>query len=66
VASGRKRKNTILSLEHGDSTIEGDENILAHATEFYTDLFGPAPEFDIHLIDNIWDGVACLSDADNE
>jgi hypothetical protein len=36
---------------------------LAHATKFYTDLFGPAPEFDIHLNDNIWDGVACLYDV---
>jgi hypothetical protein len=36
---------------------------LAYATKFYTDLFGPAPEFDIHLNDNIWDGAACLSDV---
>jgi hypothetical protein len=66
IASGRKRKNTILSLEHGDVTVEGDENLLAHATDFYTELFGPVPESDIHLDNNIWEGAACLSESDNE
>jgi hypothetical protein len=66
VASGKKRKNTILSLEHGDTTIDGDENLLAHATKYYTELFGLALEFNIHLNNSIWDGASCLSEADNE
>lgn len=39
VASGRKRKNIVLSLEHDGNTIEGDEALLAHATEYHTELF---------------------------
>ena len=66
VASGRKRKNTILSPEHGDITIDGDENLLAHATEYYSELFGPTPEFNVHLNNNIWDGVVCVSKIDKE
>jgi hypothetical protein len=34
VANGR-RKNTILSLNNKDSVIEGDENLLKHATNYY-------------------------------
>jgi len=43
VANGRKRKNTILTLLDGDNIIEGDDNILAHATNYYKTLFGPSP-----------------------
>lgn len=35
VANGRKRKNTIPSLEEGDWLIEGTSNLLKHATEYY-------------------------------
>ena len=41
-ASGRKRKNRILSLEQVEGVIEGDKNILLYATSFYKSLFGPA------------------------
>jgi hypothetical protein len=34
VANGR-RKNTFLSLNNKDSVIEGDENLLKHATNYY-------------------------------
>lgn len=27
--------------------IEGDENLLSHATEYYKELFGPKPRYDI-------------------
>jgi hypothetical protein len=39
-ASGRKRKNRITQLMEGENIIEGDENLLAHATDFYNSLFG--------------------------
>jgi hypothetical protein len=39
---------------------------LDHATEYYSELFRPALEFNIHINDNIWDGAAMLSEADNE
>jgi hypothetical protein len=66
VASGRKRKNTILSFDHKGITIEGDENLLVHATAYYTDLFGLAPYFNIQINSSIWDGSAHLSESDNE
>jgi hypothetical protein len=66
VASGRKRQNTILSLEHNGSIIENEEELLAHATKYYSELFGPAPEFNIQINNNIWDGFVTLSKADNE
>jgi hypothetical protein len=65
VASGRKRQNTILSLEHNGSIIENEEE-LAHVTQYYSELFGPAPEFNIQINNNIWDGSVTLSEADNE
>jgi hypothetical protein len=39
---------------------------LAHATEYYIELFEPAPEFIVHLNNSISDGASCLSEADNE
>uniref|UniRef100_A0A453Q9N7 Uncharacterized protein n=1 Tax=Aegilops tauschii subsp. strangulata TaxID=200361 RepID=A0A453Q9N7_AEGTS len=49
IANGRKRKNTIQSLKAGETVIEGTNNLIAHATEFYKELFGPAPGNQIHL-----------------
>jgi len=43
IANGRKRKNTILSLNDGESIITGDDVLLQHATNYYKTLFGPAP-----------------------
>lgn len=40
VANGRKRKNTILHFEENGKIIEGDENLLNHATGYYKELFG--------------------------
>lgn len=40
-ANGTKRKNTIITLEDGDQTIEGDQNLLQHATKYYTEILGP-------------------------
>jgi hypothetical protein len=41
IANGKKRKQTIYSLQDGDVNISGDENLLKHATEYYKCLFGP-------------------------
>jgi hypothetical protein len=38
-ASGRNMKNKIIQLMEGENIIEGDENLLRHATEFYKSLF---------------------------
>lgn len=55
-----------MNLEHNGVIIEGDENLLAHATKYYSELFGPAPEFNIQINDDIWDGSVKLSESDNE
>jgi hypothetical protein len=39
-ASGRKRKNKIVQLMDEENVVEGDENLLKHATEFYKSPFG--------------------------
>jgi hypothetical protein len=41
VTNGRRRKNTIFSLEDGGNHITGDDNLIKHATEFYKNLFDP-------------------------
>ena len=43
IANGRKRKNTIHSLKAGEVEIIGTDNLIAHATDYYKNLFGPAP-----------------------
>jgi hypothetical protein len=39
-ASGRKRRNKIISLHHENSLIQGDKELLNYATDFYKQLFG--------------------------
>ena len=41
MANGRKRKNTIVTMEDGDKLIKGDADLLSHATEYYKNMFGP-------------------------
>jgi hypothetical protein len=65
-ANGRKKKNNIISLESEGQMIEGDENILKHATEYYTDLFGPPIEYDVQMDSDIWTNIPRVSDSDNE
>jgi vacuolar-type H+-ATPase subunit B/Vma2 len=48
IANGRKRKNTVISLEKGE-IIEGDDKLLKHATEYYSELFGPGENHNIHI-----------------
>uniref|UniRef100_A0A453GNF4 Uncharacterized protein n=1 Tax=Aegilops tauschii subsp. strangulata TaxID=200361 RepID=A0A453GNF4_AEGTS len=49
IANGRKHKNTIHSLKAGEVEIEGTDNLIAHATDFYKELFGPARGNQFHL-----------------
>jgi hypothetical protein len=41
VASGKRIKHTLFSLQDGSTIIKGNENLLAHATQYYKALFGP-------------------------
>lgn len=66
VANGRKRKNTIHSFVNGDVVIEGTENLLRHATDFYKELFGPANGNMFHLDPNTWSIREKISVEDND
>lgn len=44
-----KEKNNKLTLEKDGQTIEGDDNLLQHATKYYADLFGPTSEHEIQM-----------------
>lgn len=65
IANGRKRKNTIFSLQDGDKTIEGDSHLLEHATKYYKGLFGPADGTRISLSSGIFDNAISLTEEDN-
>ena len=65
-ANGRKRKNLVISLEKDGELIEGDENLLKHASEYYSELFGPVPQHDIHMDCSIWNNTFKLSETDND
>lgn len=66
VANGRKRKNTIHSLVNGDVVIEGTQNLLRHAADFYKELFGPANGNMFHLDPNTWSSGKKISIEDDE
>lgn len=65
IVNGRRRRNTIFSLSCGDTVIEGNKNLLKHATDFYRDLFGPENGNMCKMDDLIWGPHEKLSDIDN-
>lgn len=64
-ANGQKRKNTIISLEKDGDCIEGDDNLIQHASEYYSELFGPVPQHNIHMDSSVWNNAYKLSETDN-
>lgn len=65
IAIGRKRENTFLTLQKFGEGIEGEENLLAHATECYSELYiWPAPEINLHMDEGIWEGTEHLSESE--
>ena len=66
IANGRKRRNLIIRLENGDKNIEGDAELLAHATEFYKNLFGPELGNTFPLDLALWDDGEKVSEAEND
>ena len=66
MANGRKRRNLIIRLENGDKNIEGDAELLAHATEFYKNLFGPELGNTFPLDLALWDDGEKVSEAEND
>lgn len=63
--NGRRRRNTIFSVNDGDVTIEGTSDLLAHATNLYKTLFGHADGNLCSLDANVWDSSERLADIDN-
>lgn len=45
--------------------IEGEQNLLKHATEYYQELFGPETEYDVHIDPTLWSSVENLCEHDN-
>ena len=66
IANGRKRKNTIHSFKAGDVEILGTENLIARATDYYKNLFGPTPGNQFHLDPNTWSEDEKLNEGDNK
>lgn len=65
IANGRKRKNNILSLEDDGRKTIGDE-LLEHASQYYANLFGPAP-FNMFQVDmGVWYDLEQLNDMYNQ
>lgn len=64
IVNGRKRKNTVISLEKEGEIIEGDENLLKHATKYYAELFGPRVNHDIHIDQGLWDELDHVSEEE--
>ena len=55
-ANGRRRKNTIISLDTDQGEVKTQEEIMAHATNFYKSLFGSPPQIHLKLSPNFWNG----------
>ena len=54
-----------MSLADGEDRIEGDSNLINHATNFYKNLFGPAPGNTFLLNEELWGHNEKVSDDDN-
>ena len=59
-------KHSMVSLKCGATIIEGTKNLLAHATEYYKDLFGLAPGNICHIDASLWSQDEKSSPEDNE
>jgi hypothetical protein len=66
LANGCKIKSTIFSLKNGETLIQGDEELLQHATDFYRDLFGPEEDRGVRLDESVWHTDEKLNDSDRE
>jgi hypothetical protein len=66
IANGRRRKNTIMYFNSEEGRIEGDDNLLKHATEYYKTLFGHGSGNTISLDPDLWVEGEMVNDLDNE
>jgi mannosylglycoprotein endo-beta-mannosidase len=66
VANGRKRKNTMMSLDDNGVVIEGTDKLIDHATSYYKNLFGPAHGNLFPINHSMWKPHEKMDDNDNE
>lgn len=66
VANGRKRKNIIFSLQDEGQIVEGDQNLIDHATKYYKNLFGPADSSRLPVSPELFENSTKLTEIDNE
>jgi hypothetical protein len=65
VANGKKRIQTIFSLNDGDKRIVGDDDLLKHATECYKKLFGQGSGNYINVEQDLWPHDEKVKDEEN-
>jgi hypothetical protein len=65
IANGRKRRQTLFSLQDGGTTVVGTENLLTRATAYYKSLFGPGNGNAFELESDLWDDDKQVSSEDN-
>jgi mannosylglycoprotein endo-beta-mannosidase len=65
IANGRRRKNSILHFEDDGEKIEGDENLLQHATSYYKELFGLGNGNAFPLDADLWGEGEKVTEEDN-
>jgi hypothetical protein len=65
VTNGRRRKNTIFSLEDGGNHITGDDNLIKHATKFYKNLFDPEDGNVFTLDPSLWNEDDFVTEEEN-
>ena len=65
MANGRKRKKTILSLEHEGSVVTNPSDIQGVIYSYYKQLFGKKAPRTVSLAEDCWRSSGGLSGADN-
>ena len=66
MANGKKRKNTIFSIQKDGVEIEDPDMILDLATNYYKDLFGHSGRSDIKLQQGCWTDEEKISQTESE
>lgn len=66
VANQRNRKKRIVGLEGPDGWIEGNDNLLSHAVDFYKNLFGQEEDSGISLGENFWEESEKVSNEERD
>jgi hypothetical protein len=64
-ANGRRRKNTITSLDSDQGEIRGQKEITYHIVKYYKNLFGNSQPCQMNLNSNFWPHQYILSEVDN-